>query len=253
MQVIILKIKNILRQAELKFNRHAFEFKFWPSLIALLMLIILLLLGAWQMKRYHYKQHLMSQYQQAIQQNPIAFSQLNLQHDIHFQHVHVSGIYLNDRSLLLENRFYHDKLGFEVLTPFQVEHGKVLLINRGWVPMIADQQAANIKPVIGEQRINGYIQVLGYQGFTLGKDILTSGQWPLLIQKINIAQLQQLTHLNFYPFVLRLDSNQTSGFVSEWKPTTVLPQRHLGYAIQWFTMAFALLIAFMCFAYKKNK
>lgn len=215
------------------------------------MLIVLISLGNWQLKRYHYKQQLMQHYHQQINQPPLPFSQLNLNQDIRFQQVKVVGTYLNDYSLLLENRFYKNQIGFEVLTPFKIKNTqKVLLVNRGWVPMIADQQAAPLKPILEEQQITGYIQVLGYQGFTIGKNILTA-QWPLLIQKIDFSALQQLTHLDFYPFVLRLNANQSSSFVSEWQPTTVPPQRHLAYAVQWFAMAIALIIAFLCFSRKK--
>lgn len=221
----------------MKFN-YILQFRFWPTLLALIMLVILILLGVWQTKRYHYKQNLLSQYQAALRQSPTDFSKLNENDNNNFKPVYLTGHYLNEKTLLLENRYQQGRPGVEVLTPFQINHqSRVLLINRGFTSQ------TDIPPILGEKTLQGYIQILGYQGFTLGQDILSPNQWPLRIQKINFEALSQLTQLSFYPFILRLTPHQ---------PTTVMPQRHLGYAIQWFAMAFALIVAFLFFSAKRR-
>ena len=68
-----------------------------------------------------------------------------------------------------------------------------------------------------------------------------------VMQKVDIAQLQKLTHKDYYPFVLRLNPGQAHGFVRDWQPINVLPARHLGYVVQWFLMALVLLIAYFIF------
>ena len=45
--------------------------------------------------------------------------------------------------------------------------------------------------------------------------------------------------------VLLLDKDQPGGFVREWNPVVVGPERHVGYAVQWFALAAALVILYV--------
>ncbi len=45
------------------------------------------------------------------------------------------------------------------------------------------------------------------------------------------------------PFVLRLSPHSEHGYVREWQTRTGLsPERHVGYAVQWFALAVALVV-----------
>ena len=55
-----------------------------------------------------------------------------------------------------------------------------------------------------------------------------------------------------YPFIIRLDKQDTYGFVREWETVSMLPARHLAYALQWFAMAFVILIIFVALNLKKK-
>lgn len=229
------------------------QLKLWPSVIASLVFILLITLGFWQLHRYHYKKELLTRYQKAINSKPLSFSKINSIQDLRFQHLTVTGHYLNDKVMLLQHRFYKSKVGFDVLTPLKIKgENKVLLINRGWIPVQRPHETPIIQPVKGVQRITGYVKILEKYHFTLGNNILDPSQWPLKMQSIDFKNLSRLTHLQFYPFVLRLDPNQPHGFVRKWKPINMIPERHLGYAVQWFTMALALVIAFFFFCRKKE-
>ena len=105
-----------------------------------------------------------------------------------------------------------------------------------------------IKPVSGIQNIIGYVKDLNEYVFMLGKNIVAPNSRPLVMQKVDVASLQRLTHHSYYPFVLRLDSKQAHGFVRDWQPINVLPARHMGYVVQWFLMALVLLIAYIIFS-----
>lgn len=230
-----------------------FKPRLWPSIIAFTVFCLLISLGFWQLYRYHYKKDLLNQYQSAVIAQPLSLSKINTLNDIRFQHIKTSGYYLNNKTMLLQHRFYNSKVGFEVLTPFRVKNdNKVVLVNRGWVPMQQNRKPPSINAVTGLQRITGYIKVLDKHHFILGKNILNTSQWPLKMQKVDFKKLSDLTQLRFYPFILRLDSNQPHGYIRKWQPINMTPARHLGYAIQWFAMALALLIAFFFFSRHKK-
>lgn len=265
MLTILLKSKNTLRKEELKFDEEGFM-KFsnyhcrptlWPTLITIVMLIILITLGVWQLHRYHYKQWLLNQYEEHLQANPVpfdAFLNIKDQKQRYFRHVQLTGRYLNQYTMLLENRFSHGKTGVDVLTPLQVaDQNKILLVDRGFIEQLPNQPLKSIPAIIGEQQVVGFIQILDHQGFILGPAILNSKIAPYTLQRIDFQALESLFPLHFYPFMLRLDANQPHGFIREWQPLSVKPERHLGYAIQWFAMALAMLIAFFAFSSRKKE
>ena len=163
--------------------------------------------------------------------------------------IKAQGHYLNKMTMLLDHRTHKGQVGFDVLTPFQINHNqKLLLVNRGWVPQPAPETLPIVKTIDGDQTITGYIKMKNEYVFTLGENILNPKQWPLVMQKIDFNTIDQLTQHTFYPFVLRLDPKDKQGYLRDWQIVNVLPQRHFGYAVQWFTMALALVILYFFFS-----
>ena len=52
--------------------------------------------------------------------------------------VELTGSYLAEEQLLVRNRPHGGTAAFEVLVPFQLDDGRVLIVDRGWVPPAAD-------------------------------------------------------------------------------------------------------------------
>src|SRR4029079_14813221 len=112
--------------------------------------------------------------------------------------------------------------GMEVITPFKLsalqtnqslsKTSQWLLVNRGWVAAPTDPKVLpNIQPVAGEQQFVGYIFYPG-RSFFVGHNLLNPKQRPYLIQKIDFPLLEKVTGAHYYPFLVRLDQNQVSGF-----------------------------------------
>ena len=59
--------------------------------------------------------------------------------------------------------------------------------------------------------------------------------------KIDLEKSSQLFDYQLHPFVLRLAPDETSQFVREWHSHFMGPEKHYGYAVQWFSLAIALL------------
>ncbi|MCC2667000.1 MAG: uncharacterized protein K0S63_916 [Gammaproteobacteria bacterium] len=184
-------------------------------------IILFSLLGCWQLHRYEYKKNLLHTHQK----------------------ITVKGYYMNNLTLFLQNRYYQGHYGIEVITPFKTTgENKLLLVNRGWIK--TNNPTVPINTIQGKQKITGNIKLLNEPEFILGKIILKQTPTELIIQKIDINALSEATHKVFYPFILRLDATQPHGFVRNWAITTMPPDRHMAYAIQWFLMAAVLLVIF---------
>lgn len=239
------------RSLQFHFLRRKYNFTFKIGFFSLCLFFVCLfyVLGVWQLHRYHFKKTLLADFQQRLVTAPIPFEKLSGDMDSwQFQNVTVRGHYVNESTMLLQNQFNQNHIGFDVITPFQIANEKkLLLIDRGWVEQSQGGTLPKIDAIQGEQQITGYIKIYNEHQFTLGKNILYPSQIPLVMQKVDTNELTQITHQNYFPFVLRLNAAEKNGYKRDWPITTVMPERHMGYAVQWFAMAIVLIIAFLCF------
>ncbi|WP_167494645.1 MULTISPECIES: SURF1 family protein [Vibrio] len=68
---------------------------------------------------------------------------------------------------------------------------------------------------------------------------------PMRVQNLNLLELGEQKQVELFPMVLQPTDwvNWPQEFV--WKPVTMKSEKHFGYAVQWFTMAF-VLTGIMC-------
>jgi len=215
-------------------------------------------LGNWQLSRYHFKRRLLATAEASLTAQPVSFArvQRGQMAASPFLRLKLRGYYQNDATLFVQNQFYHHQVGVLVLTPVQLPGDKKwLLVDRGWHSLQSIQTMPVIQPVTGLQNVSGYIRPKAEFQFILGPVVLNPLKRPLVIQKMDLAEISRTLKVDFYPFVLKLDPDAANGFVRErmmsaW--VSVPPERHLGYAIQWFLMAFVLLIACVFWTRKRG-
>ena len=54
--------------------------------------------------------------------------------------------------------------------------------------------------------------------------------------------MEEALGVDLLPFVVELDRSESHGFAREWRPHRGIgPERHRGYAFQWFALAATLL------------
>lgn len=230
-----------------------FQPQLLPTLLSGCFLFFLLFLGRWQLHRYHYKEDLQQHFTAALHHAPLPFSQALKQVDKQFLHAQVSGQFMKDKVFLLQNRWHNEQTGVEIINVFKPKNSnRYLLVNRGWIPT---GKINNKKLLAGHSNaLTGYLKLHNEYVFILGENILDTKKWPMLMQKVDMNQVEKITGLKFYPFVLRLDSNAaTKPPIRDWKPINVMPQRHLGYAVQWFVMALVLALAYLIFSCQRDK
>lgn len=225
-----------------------------PALICLLLFCALVTLGLWQVSRYQFKAGLMSDFKAKFQADPIPFKDVSALSDPNYTQVQVSGYFDNEHSMVLLNQTYQGRVGYDVLTPLQIVGSRQqLLVNRGWREQQSFQQVPSIPQATGRQNLKGYIVYPHHKRFILGDNIENTTQWPLKMQRISPKQLSELTKQAYYPYILRLAPKPGSGFIRQWPVSVTPPAKHLGYATQWFGMALALLIAFICLSTIKQQ
>lgn len=155
----------------------------------------------------------------------------------------LDGHWLGSRSLILENRVYKQRVGFEVLTPFRLADDKTtLLVNRGWV---ATPEEAARQPISGPTRLGGVLY-LPEKGVALGASILpgvlNSDQWPKKSLYIDLQVFSDALKMNIEPVMLVLNDDEPSAFIRIWKASVMSAAKHFGYAVQWAGLAITFLI-----------
>lgn len=236
-------------QFQWRSHSYKISFRLGFFLLCSALFCLFCLLGVWQLHRYDFKKSLLETYHARLNGAPVPFATIkNSLESLQFQQVLMQGHYLNDQTMLVQNQFYKDQLGYNVLTPFQIEgDAKLILVDRGFIAKPQRKKKISVETVNGPQQISGYIKLLNEHAFILGKNILEKNKSPIVIQRIDTRELSQVTNHEFYPFVLRLNANMPHGYVRDWVITNASPERHMGYAVQWFLMALVLLIAYFCF------
>ena len=216
---------------------------------------LLLSLGFWQLHRAHYKQNLLHTIELQKQAQPLRLSSFDhIDDNLAFRRVRISGHFDNKHPLLLDNKFYHHKFGYEVITPFVLAgQQQIILVNRGWIPgKKSRNDLPAITPILGQQQLTGTLDQNAERGFILGDALAAPGQWPLLIEKIDFNKINQRIGKTVLPLVLLLDKEDSYAFARDWQPVIVSPARHIAYAVQWFGLAIVAFIGFIMLFLKRN-
>jgi cytochrome oxidase assembly protein ShyY1 len=100
--------------------------------------------------------------------------------------------------------------------------------------------------------IQGRIYQPGNQILLLNDPNPLSTEFPIIVQQIDVEKMIAAVGKRVYPFVIRLEAGQLGALPRYWPGTVMSPEKHRGYAIQWFSMALVVLIAWLFFSFSKD-
>ena len=174
-----------------------------------------------------------------------------------WQTANVSGQWLAQWSVLIENRSFEGRPGLWLATPLQLSEDTAILVLRGWVPRpIGDQHPFETIKQSGQTvSITGEVAKRVPRLYELGQEPdLPSQPVPLDInaqgtsqldlnrlqrrQNLSVDEMSDLTGLQFLSVVL-LQTDATDGSQLErgWPTPSIDANTNVGYALQWFSFA----------------
>ena len=211
---------------------------------------LLIGLGYWQMERAEDKQELVEQRAASEITAPLSLTaQSRVGEADRYRPAHVQGTYLADQQWLLDNRIYRGQPGYHVFTPFRIDgHDRAtLLINRGWIAVGASRDFLPALPVPGQPvALTGRLDSPASVALVVGEVPLHSVADRVLVQALDIEALGRARNMDLLPYALVIDEGEPGGLQYDWSPIPEMgPEKHLGYAVQWFGLAVALLIIFI--------
>lgn len=231
---------------------RAFRPGLLPTLLVLLLLALLLALGAWQLQRADQKSALLVR-QEARRQAPAQpIGELERSADPAFQRVVLRGYFDAEHSLLLDNRSRAGRVGVELLQPFYDQpSGLWLLLNRGWLPWPDRRTPVAFSTPTGALQLQAWIYVAPGQSFQLQADA-PGKAWPQLLTRVDAGALWRQLGRAGWPYELRLLPGPAA-YQADWAVLAMGPEKHLGYAVQWFALAVALVCWFIYFGMRNAR
>lgn len=215
------------------------------TILTLLVLPLLLSLGRWQLERASEKREIELQYLTRQQQAAVAIDDVDPNDDLAFTPVRLQGSFDQQHQFLLDNRVLGGQLGYEVLQPFLTAQGTWVLVNRGWIAGHLDRRTLPAIPPVDEDLIlHGSIYISPGKPFLLKEQIIDQASGPLVIQAVELEKLETLLGRTLFPHVVRLDAGAAAALAVDWQLMNQEPAKHTAYAVQWFTMAIALILWF---------
>jgi surfeit locus 1 family protein len=227
---------------------HKMKIKNWKlALLALLFICLFTSLGIWQVSRANQKKILLKSFAERTQLKPLSANHLAKPNDWRFYRISLQGNFDNQHTFLLDNKIFHGKVGYEVYTAFKASGlSAPILIDRGFIPMSTNRkELPEIPAIFGPVTLVGMLN-LPPTYVALGEIYETPHiTWPLRVEFINLPKLSKLIGQPLYSYVVILAPSDPAAFSSEWQIVTMSPERHMGYAVQWFALALTLLILFV--------
>ena len=226
------------------------------SIFCLVCLVAFIKLGFWQLDRQEEKRVLMAD-REARQQGPsLTASEVGTEgSDLGGLPVLLSGFFHDDATLLLDNVVLDGSVGIEVHQLFADFSGRYFLINRGFVPMGRTRgDPLDIPPTRSQQvQIVGTVYQRGGAPLRLRQSESPEWTFPAIVQYVDVSQLARQINKEVYPYVIRLNEGQHGALPRFWPDTVIPPEKHPGYAIQWFTMAATVIILWLFFCFRKEQ
>jgi len=212
------------------------NWKLWCFVVLLLPLLVGL--GVWQLQRAGEKEGVLAAFERQLEQPAITWQESNLDSPSIYTLVELQGIYM-PMDWLLDNQVYQGRFGYRVFTPFCTSTFCVL-VDRGWVAGNLDRQQLPkmTRPELPVQ-INGRVDEL-HENPMVGQDEPQQAS-PFRVQQINLAKIAVGLQLPLLGRILRLSPEQPGVYTKNWQPVITGPEKHYGYAVQWFCMATVLL------------
>jgi surfeit locus 1 family protein len=220
-------------------------------ILALVAILVFVNMGLWQMRRLGDRQDFneLLTSRSTVEPQPLDEA-LALygpdQDNLELRRVHATGTYLVEDEVILIARSFQGLSGHHVLTPLDLGDGRVLIVDRGWVPIDLDRpgtpeaepprEIVNVVGVLRKTEIRGSFGPVDPEEGILER-----------IARVNLERLAKQIDGAVVEVYVQLQSQEPA------QPSTLpeivaLPTpsegSHRGYAVQWFLFAAVTVVGY---------
>lgn len=227
---------------------------FWATALALPVLIVLIVLGSWQVQRLQWKNELIETRASRVGAAPVeiidALAAAGDLADIEYRPITVSGELRNDRAMTLLNRVHDGRVGGHLVAPLELASGLgTVMIDRGWMSL-PELRAFNADsaPVT----LDGFVRLYTVPGYFVPENDPAGDNWFFMHEVEMLAAANVTGPVGFY---VQAGPNATPPgiFPAGSVPDVSLRNSHLEYAVTWYALGAVLAVIFIVFHWKRKE
>ena len=224
------------------------------NLLALAAIVGFASLGRWQLEREQAKRAQLAQADAALAARPRPLAAASRIAD-GIDRVAGDGRFLDTPVLWLDNQRRGDRVGVRMYCAYAPDGGAPLLVDLGWLPLPASRELPAEACPRGASPVAGLLVPPPSIGLRLGPGLVAQGgAW--LATRVEPAAVATAWSLRepLAARVLRLDPALPFGHERDLHllANTLPPEKHRGYAVQWFGLAATTLVVALVLNLRKR-
>ncbi|MGR9448207.1 SURF1 family protein [Rhizobium leguminosarum] len=218
------------------------------GILVLIALAILISLGTWQVERLHWKEGLLADIAARQAASPVPLAEIEAMAaaggDIEYRKVTATGRYINNK----ERHFFatwRGQTGYYIYTPLELADGRILFVNRGFVPFDNKEPEMRMQGQLTDQQtVTGLARekLPGKPSWVVpdndvAKNIFYWKDLDVMAESVGLEKADVI------PFFVDADSTPNPAGLPIGGVTQVdLPNDHLQYAFTWYGLAAVLIV-----------
>jgi len=235
--------------------RPFFTFRWILShLFVVFMVVFMVNLGFWQLRRLDQRKASNAEIRAAMADAPVDFASLpEGESPPAYTPVTVSGVYDTSHEILIANRTFDSGAGSWLVTPLDLDDGRVVAVVRGWVPRlwVAGSDTRDASAPTGRVSLEG----LTFDSIPGGKvaDAAVAGLPEL--NRMDVSRFDEVTGLSFETTWIRMQSQvpEQAALPAPVPVRDLDNGPHLSYAVQWFFFSSATVVVYYLILRRKKQ
>lgn len=234
----------------LKCRDRSFRPRWWGLVLTVVGCAAFIALGNWQGRRAEQKRVLQAHFDAAFNGPALQLPDSVVRPaDYVLRRVAARGKFLAKYTVLLEDKLYHGRVGYQVITPLCLGSAKIcVLVNRGWTPAVAHRAVPAIHTPGGRLRIDG----LALARFPRALDPSHGKYAGRLWINVGVKQFEAWSGLRLQPIVIEQLSRDDDGLIRDWPRPDAHVTMNESYQMQWYSFAGLAVILFLALSFRSD-
>lgn len=226
---------------------------------ALCMLALFVTAGQWQWGKGIAKQAMLAEQARTLQaREPVALATADT-YPRRLEWAAGAGRFADLPPVLLDNQLREGRVGVRVYRVFEPQdEAPALLVELGWLELPADRRLPALPlPEPGRYELSGLLMPPPSAGFSLGQALQRQPGGDILALRVVPDEIAAVLDPSrpLAARVLRLDPALEIGFERDLDvlANTLPPEKHRGYAVQWFGLAAATIVVTLVLSFRRRR
>jgi surfeit locus 1 family protein len=229
-----------------------FKPRLWSTVAAAVVIAIMVNLGNWQLSRAQEKDARQERLDRLSQEPAVVLPPVEVKlEDFQYRQVEARGEYVTGHTIYLDNKIHKGVAGYHIVTPLRIGTSSMhVLVNRGWAPAERDRSKLPEVPTAqGQMIVSGIATTATQKTLELSQDLVLGRVW----ENLDLERYRRATGLLLQPVMILQKDDVKDGLIRQWPRPDSGSAKNLGYAVQWFAMALAVLITYLVLSGKRER